>query len=944
MSSDTRYALSIPEQPDLAFEVVSFKGYEALGRPFQFTLELHHASADLKVRELLRKTARFELQVLGKQRQVHGMIASLRLLHPAEGGFLYQLQLVPRLARLGLIQTNEVYLEQTLTETLTELLEEGEFSGEDFDLDALGEYRSWEYRCQFGESHLDFLHRITEREGVYYRFQQDDDKETLVFHDNRFQHLADPVTELRYQPETGQVTAQDDNLLHQWISQGEPLPRSITLKDYNSNSPLTQIQGEASIDPQGFGSIYRYCDNLVDADEAERLAGIRAEELLMKSEIFHGESRDLSLQAGLAFSVSGHYRASDNGDFYPCLLEHEGFNPAFRRLQGGDATLAPYRNRFQALRSDRQFRPTLVTEKPRFHGVLHAIIDAGDDGRYANIDSLGRYKVILPFDRERTPGEGKASCWIPMLQPSAGTGGGMHFPLLKDTEVLLSFIGGDPDRPVISGALPNSAHPSVINDASKTRSLLRSASGNRIEMEDQEGSSRLKLYSPTNNTYLHLGAPNHSGSGFTLTTDGLYRSEVIGGQQTLMFAREHVILDGDDEHAVDHYYVDAHDGEDGDTFDEQKLFTFPKFSKTEGGKYEGEELTREEELSGEYLISRQAGHQYHWADGDVYNFGGEGREFSFGGDDSLQFFVEPDDDRYEKMAWEVPDKPSGVANWEFEDDIGGDDTAWSPDSHSVEKSWGNTFSYQMGNNYSWGDTADYDFGNGYEEAHIDESIAGGINKKIGNDKADQGGPYLSSINGTEIQYADPGKIAIAKTYGNSYEYTKGKTLEVQDGDSESHQHGDSFEYNYGLSKSIHHGRVEEFFMGGKAEFSLDAGIAISLAAETEIFAGGKAEIALAAGFEFSAGASMEVSAGPSVEFEMVGLFKFTQVDIEAKVTDLQTKTTNIESNLTDLKALTTKINNALVEVDSSTANVKNVKVKLDNALTAINSAGLTMIN
>lgn len=943
MSSDTRYALSIPEQPDLAFEVVSFKGYEALGRPFQFTFELHHASADLKVRELLRKTASFELQVLGKQRQIHGMIASLRLLHPAEGGFLYQLQLVPRLSRLGLIQTNEVYLEQTLPETLTELLEEGEFTGDDFDLDALGEYRSWEYRCQFGESHLDFLHRITEREGVYYRFQHKDNKDQLVFHDNRFQHLADPVTELRYQPETGRVTASDDNLLHQWISQGEPLPRSITLKDYNSNSPLAQIQGEASIDPQGFGSIYRYCDNLIDTDEAERLAGIRAEELLMRSEIFHGESRDLALQTGLAFSVSGHYRASDNGDFYPCLLEHEGFNPAFRRLQGKDAATAPYRNRFQALRSDRQFRPVLATEKPRFHGVLHAIIDAGDDGRYANIDPLGRYKVILPFDRERTPGEGKASCWIPMLQPSAGTGGGMHFPLLKDTEVLLSFIGGDPDRPVISGALPNTAYPSVINDASKTRGLLRSASGNRIEMEDQEGSSRLKLYSPTNNTYLHLGAPNHSGSGFTLTTDGLYRSEVIGGQQTLMFAKEHIIVDDDVEQGVDHYQVDKHDGEDGDTFDEQKLFSFPKFKKTEGGQYEGTELTRAEELSGEYLITRQAGHQYNWADGDVYNFGGNGREFSYGGgDESLQFFVEPDDDRYEKMAWDLPEKPKGAANWGFEDDIEGDDTAWSPENHYVEKGWGNTFSYQMGNNYSWGDTADYDFGNGYEEAHIDESIAGGINQKIGNDKANQGGPYLSSINGTEIKYSDPGKVAIAKTYGNSYEYTKGKTLEVQDGDSESHQHGDSWDYKhgdsfeetYGLSKSIQHGRTEEFFMGGTVEMKFGAGKAINLNAESEITLGLNSEIFIGAQSEISLAASNEISIGSAFEMSIsnkaeLSLGSCLEVDL---VTKVNTAGTKLESIGNKIEAKLTEIKAAGNRVDASGNNISSTGARIASGL------------
>lgn len=1001
MSSDTRYEFLIPEKDEVSFQVVSFKGYEALSQLFHFTFELYSENSDLAVRQLLGKKASFTLQVLGKTRTLHGMVAYCRILQPIEKGYLYQLRMVPRLSRLEMIQTNEIYLEQTLTDTLTEILEEGEFSQKEFDLQQLGDYRKWEYRCQFGESHLSFLQRITEREGVYYRFEHLDDYAKVIFHDASVQHLKDPQTHLRYQPETGMVPTPEDGLLNQWISHGEPLPRSITLKDYNSNTPSSQIQGQAQVDEQGFGSIYRYCDNLVNSEEAERIAEARAQELMMKSEIFHGASRDVSLQTGLAFTVEGHFRTADNGDFYPFVLEHEGFNPAFRRLKKDPSSQAPYQNRMQALRTSLQFRPAVTTEKPRFHGVLNAIIDAGEDERYAHIDAEGRYKVILPFDRERTPGEGKASCWIAMMQPSAGTGGGMHFPLLKGTEVLLSFIGGDPDRPIISGALPNAACPSVVKDENKTCSLLRSASGNRIELEDEEGSSRLKLFSPTNNTYLHLGAPNHSGDGFTITSDGLYRYEMLGGSQTLIFAKDHEV---DGEGVEDFpYESDDETSEDYDTFDEQALFAFPKFSKEEGGKYEDATLTRAEELSGEYIIARRAGHQYNWADGDVYNFGGDGREFSFGGgDESLTFFVEPDDERYQHMTWDPPASMPGAARWRFDGDIEkavtdisdetkkaageaavaaavvkankedppatlteeekkeiraageaaaaeavevaqGDPTAWSPGSHYVEKTWGNTFTYQMGNNYSWGDTADYDFGNSYEEAHINEKIAEGINKKIGNDKADKGGPYLSSIKGNEIEYSDPGKVAIAKTYGDSYEYTKGNTLEVQDGKSESHQHGDSFEYNYGLSKSIHYGRVEEMFMGGTVELSLAGGKSISLAAESEIFGGIASEIKIAAAFEFFLGGKIEGSLAKTLEFE-IGRTGIEVVDMDAKITALESKVTSVESTATEARNIAAKVNNALVEVANSTAGVKNVKAKIDNSLAAINNAGLTMIN
>lgn len=945
MSIDTRYSFTLPEKDEVRFEVVSFKGYEALSQPFHFTFELYSESADLAVRQLLGKKASFTLQVLGKTRTLHGMVAYCRILHPIEKGYLYQLRMVPRLCRLEMIQTNEIYLEQTLPDTLNQVLEAGEFDTSEYDLQQLGDYRQWEFRCQFGESHLSFLQRITEREGIYYRFEHLDEHAKVIFHDASSQHLKDPQATLVYRPETGMVPKTEEGLLTQWISHGEPLPRSITLKDYNSNTPSSQIQGQAQVDEQGFGSIYRYCDNLINTEEAEKLAEIRAQELMMKSEIFHGESRDVSLQTGLAFTVEGHFRTTDTGDFYPFVIEHEGVNPAFRRLQPAATAQAPYSNRIQALRTSLQFRPAITTEKPRFHGVLNAFIDAGEDERYAHIDAEGRYKVILPFDRERSPGEGKASCWIAMMQPSAGTGGGMHFPLLKGTEVLLSFIGGDPDRPIISGALPNAAHPSVVKDENKTRSLLRSASGNRMELEDEEGKSRLKLFSPTKNTYLHLGAANHGGEGFTLSSDGLYRYGVLGGSQTLIFAKGYEV----DDQGVDKFPYDSGDdsSEDQDKFDEQKLFPFPKFSSTTAGKYEDKTLTREEELSGAYIITRRAGDQYHWADGNVYNFSGNGSDYNYGGgDETLTFFVEPGNTRYTAMKWDVPTKPTGAENWGFDDDISGDDTAWSPEKHYVEKSWGNTFTYQMGNNYSWGDTADYDFGNGYSEAHINPD--GKINQKIGNDLVDKGGPYLSKITGNNIIYTDPGTVLIEKTFGDVYEYRGGKILELHDGEAEEHhhgtswsyKHGDSFEETYGLAKSIHHGRSEDYFMGGTLEMSFAAGKALNLSITSEITAGAASEIFLGGKNEISVAAANDMFFGAKFELNVATLNSITvgvknEVDVSVKnaatVTKLETDATNIKNNLSAIDNKLTSIGNSVTAItNAATAKIGNALLTLIN--------------
>jgi len=858
-TDDTYFEFTSPDS-EATFEVVSFKGHEALGKTFRFVLELF-CLEELNFKKLRGKTANFYLTVKGRKREIHGVIGQVKIRNPLEEGYLYQLTLIPRLERLSLIQTNEVYLDQQLPNTLSQILEEGELASDDYDLSELGSYRDWEFRCQFGESHLNFLQRICEREGIYYCFKHEDEKDKIIFHDNLFSHLDDPEIELNYQPGTGLEDNSELGLLLLWTSQGEPLPRKITLKDYSSNSPSVNIEAEATIDDEGFGHIYRYCDNLVDLDEAEQIAEVRAQEIAMQGEIFQGESCEVTLEPGKAFHVLGHFRAQDNGDFYAFSIEHEGYNPDFDRLGANNQQL-PYRNRLKALRTEVQYRPAQTTEKPKFHGVLNAIIDAEDDGQYANIDDEGRYKVVLPFDRIHAPGECQASCWIPMMQPSAGTGGGMHFPLLQGTEVLLSFIGGDPDRPVISGALPNASSPSHINRNNRTCNEIHSASGNRIEMEDEVGKSRLKLFSPTNSTYMHLGAPNDSGDGYTISTHGLYRTEVLGGWQTLTYAKNYPI----DGQSIESFERDE-DSEsiDKDKVNEQEVFTFPKFQQESPGQLDDDsELNRENELSGAYIINRRAGPLYAWQIGPTYSFWSpDSPVYEFGNREINRYADHPSED---PDSWDVPDC-SGVA--------------WEPGNNHVEKTWADHFQYQKGNTLQWKEESSgvYKMGRCYTEYH-----PGNTEPKL-ND---------SGENDLSAAYGNNQKFKTSKIMGGQYEYTEGEKVEVVNGNKLMHYHGlysstmhgasietykepstvtyhDSHTVTH-LGNNAHIDMGEFMGISGSANFGINLGtcLTLNLAANTTIN--------IDVDFKGKLAGSIELSTGVALELNFAKKFKYQKMD------------------------------------------------------------------
>lgn len=272
--------------------------------------------------------------------------------------------------------------------------------------------------------------------------------------------------------------------MHRFSCRNCVLPGKVTLRDYNYRLPHVSLLAEAPVDPAGHGIDVRYGDHFRTPEEGGWLAKLRAEQLLCERETYEGAGDCLAFSAGHLFTLDHHYRNEFNREYLLVRVRHAGGQTVPGLDLGGPAggTLG-YRNEFEAIDGSLTYRPPLRTPKPVMPGIINAHVDAEGPGTRAEIDEDGRYKVVLPFDLSRNAG-GKASRFMRKAEPYGGARGGMHFPLLKDTEVLLACVDGDPDRPVILGAVPNPRTRSVSNNVTRDRNRIVTTSGILMEFAD----------------------------------------------------------------------------------------------------------------------------------------------------------------------------------------------------------------------------------------------------------------------------------------------------------------------------------------------------------------------------------------------------------------------------------------------------------------------------
>ncbi len=496
-SADTSvFSFQVGSNPLDTFRVIDFIGQEALSECFVFTVRAVAFDFELKYDDGIGAAA--TLFVRGKDFEVkhYGFITGFTQVPDSDGtvalNSTFEFTVEPRVKIMSYMVQSRIFQNQNVLEILSAVIGDYVKEGTDFKIDAKFEasgqdYAKREFTVQYNESDLDFIQRLMEDEGLFYFFNHEGDREVMIITNKKEAVKPLPNSpKLPFIPDTG-MHFEAQEFVRAMSRSSKFVTGRTTVKDYNYRTPDVKVVG--FFEMEGPGEYYHFGDHVKTTDEAKRLAQIRTEMFACDREVYRGEGVFRSACPGYRFTLEKADAEGFNGDYLITRVTHKGGeSDAVDAVKG---PTAHYTNNFEAIPAITQFRPPLVTPKPKAPGILTAKVD-GQKGAYAYLDEEGRYRMKLFFDRSEDK-DGKASKAIRLAQPYAGAGYGMHFPLHTDTEIAVGFVDGDLDRPIGLGAIPNPSKGTPVKAGNKSQNMIKSHSGHSVTLDDKEGKTGIHI-------------------------------------------------------------------------------------------------------------------------------------------------------------------------------------------------------------------------------------------------------------------------------------------------------------------------------------------------------------------------------------------------------------------------------------------------------------------
>lgn len=496
------YNLISPLPPqDLRF--VNLKGIEEVSAIFTLSLTLQSPRGDIDANELLGKPLTVEIALPdGGVRHINGQCSSFSCAAKQGRHYTYQTVITPWLWYATRRQNYRIFQYKTVPEMVQEVL--GTY-GFELRFELSRSYRNWEYCVQYRETDANFVMRMLEHEGIWFWFDHKAGSHALVITDDI--GLASPAPQCAGLPfrSSGQGNPNED-FVTQWFNSGAITSGDYAARDYSfkeASALLDTQQKKAGTHPFSEMQVFEYPGGYYQASEGDTYALIRMEELHSQYQRSRGVAAARAIAPGRLFTLSKHTQAALNQEY---LITACNYNFQANDYEADSGTTPFIMDiHLEAQPSSQPFRPQRKTHKPISQGPDTAIV-TGPAGKEIHTDEFGRVIVQFQWDRYGKNDE-NSSCWIRVSHPWAGSGfGGVHVPRIGQ-EVLVDYLNGDPDRPVITNRVYNNLQPhpwGLPANATQSGFLTRSTpsgtaeDANAFRFEDKIGEEQIWIHAQRN--------------------------------------------------------------------------------------------------------------------------------------------------------------------------------------------------------------------------------------------------------------------------------------------------------------------------------------------------------------------------------------------------------------------------------------------------------------
>lgn len=478
-------------------------GSDALSRNGEFRVSVLSVRGDIKADELLGRNVSVVLSTPhAGSREFNGLAAGF--FQTGEQGRYHQYLIVVRPWTWLLTRTSDckIFQDKTVREVIEEVFKDHPYA--DFEFQLTASYRKWTYCVQYRETDFNFLARLMEQEGMHFFFRHKQGKHTLVIADGPNAHRAARHYESVAYLDPEAVDARQEEGVRQWSHGCEIQPTNFMTRDFNFEKPRADMQADAAParplghEYKGQFEIFDYPGEYDEPGEGQQYARLRVEEMRHQFDLFDGESNAHGLASGGVFKLVRHPRADQNQEYLIVGADYQLEESPYESDDGGGEVFSV---RFRAIPSTQTFQPPRLTPKPAVQGPQTAIV-VGASGEEIHTDKYARVKVQFHWDRYGQSDE-NSSCWIRVAQNWAGQNWGMIAIPRVGQEVIVEFLEGDPDRPIITGRVYNADQMppyDLPGNMTQTGIKTRSSQGggvenfNEIRFEDKTGSEHLMIH------------------------------------------------------------------------------------------------------------------------------------------------------------------------------------------------------------------------------------------------------------------------------------------------------------------------------------------------------------------------------------------------------------------------------------------------------------------